>query len=145
MNWIENEFESCGQVPAAAALRRRFATSLSRQGATHLSILYVDCVAQVQRKPGNVEAWRLLGTVHAENDDDTQAIAAMAHALKADPTNAEVCPLCHPSSCLLYCAKLHLCAAARCTTSHVPRGRLSLVPLCNDAAHSSSSLQSASV
>ena len=45
---------------------------------------------QVQRKPGNVDAWRLLGTVHAENDDDTQAIAAMAHALKADPTNAEV-------------------------------------------------------
>ncbi len=45
---------------------------------------------QVQRKPDNVDAWRLLGTVHAENDDDTQAIAAMAHALKADPTNAEV-------------------------------------------------------
>ena len=118
---------------------------LSRQGATHLSILYVDCVAQVQRKPGNVEAWRLLGTVHAENDDDTQAIAAMAHALKADPTNAEVCPLCHPLQCLLCCAKLHLCATAKCTTSHVPRGRLSLVPLCNDAVHSCSSLQSASV
>ena len=47
----------------------------------------------MQRKPDNVDAWRLLGTVHAENDDDTQAIAAMAHALKADPTNAEVgCP-----------------------------------------------------
>ena len=145
MDWIENEFESCRQVPAAAALSRRFATSLSGQGATHLSILYVDCVAQVQRKPGNVEAWRLLGTVHAENDDDTQAIAAMAHALKADPTNAEVCPLCHPLQCLLYCAKLHLCATAKCTTSHVPRDRLSLVPLCSNAVYSCSSLQSASV
>jgi peroxin-5 len=28
--------------------------------------------AEVQRSPANVEAWRLLGTVHAENDDDQQ-------------------------------------------------------------------------
>ena len=49
--------------------------------------------AQVQRQPGHVDAWRLLGTVHAENDDDTQAIAAMGQALRADPTNAEVCYL----------------------------------------------------
>ena len=28
--------------------------------------------AEVQRQPQNVEAWRLLGTVHAENDDDQQ-------------------------------------------------------------------------
>ncbi len=27
----------------------------------------------MQRHPDNVEAWRLLGTVHAENDDDQQA------------------------------------------------------------------------
>lgn len=49
------------------------------------------CSLQVQRQPGHVDAWRLLGTVHAENDDDTQAIAAMGHALKADPLNSEVC------------------------------------------------------
>lgn len=49
-----------------------------------------SCLWQVQRQPGHVDAWRLLGTVHAENDDDTQAIAAMGHALKADPTNSEV-------------------------------------------------------
>ena len=29
--------------------------------------------AEVQRQPKNVDAWRLLGTVHAENDDDQQA------------------------------------------------------------------------
>jgi len=33
--------------------------------------------AEVRANPGNAEAWRLLGTVHAENDDDNQAIAAM--------------------------------------------------------------------
>lgn len=26
--------------------------------------------AEVQRNPDNVEAWRLLGTVHAENEED---------------------------------------------------------------------------
>lgn len=31
----------------------------------------------MQRNPGNAEAWSLLGTVQAENDDDQQAIAAM--------------------------------------------------------------------
>ena len=44
---------------------------------------------QVQRHPHNVEAWRMLGTVQAENDDDTQAIAALNRALQADPDNAE--------------------------------------------------------
>ena len=29
--------------------------------------------AEVQRSPRSVDAWRLLGTVHAENDDDVQA------------------------------------------------------------------------
>lgn len=30
--------------------------------------------AEVQRNPQNVDAWRLLGTVHAENDDDQQVV-----------------------------------------------------------------------
>jgi peroxin-5 len=36
------------------------------------------------------EAWRLLGTTHAENDDDRRAIAAMTKANEADPTDANV-------------------------------------------------------
>ena len=28
--------------------------------------------AEAQRNPSNVEAWRMLGTVQAENDDDLQ-------------------------------------------------------------------------
>jgi peroxin-5 len=46
--------------------------------------------AECQRNPGNAEAWRLLGTVQAENDDDQQAIAAMNRALAADPSNLDV-------------------------------------------------------
>jgi len=46
--------------------------------------------AAIRRDPQSVEAWRLLGTVHAENDDDKQAIAAMVRALEADPENLEV-------------------------------------------------------
>jgi peroxin-5 len=33
--------------------------------------------AVVAADPGAAEVWRLLGTVHAENDDDKQAIAAL--------------------------------------------------------------------
>jgi len=32
----------------------------------------------VQRQPGNVPAWLLLGTIHAENDDDLQVRPAAA-------------------------------------------------------------------
>ncbi|KAK9837124.1 hypothetical protein WJX81_004650 [Elliptochloris bilobata] len=46
--------------------------------------------AEVQRQPGNVPAWLLLGTIQAENDDDLQAIAAWNRALEAEPGNAEV-------------------------------------------------------
>ena len=76
------------------------AKSLFRHGILSEAMYALE--AEVQRKPDNVDAWRLLGTVHAENDDDTQAISAMARALKADPTNSEVgaCGLVHLSACL---------------------------------------------
>ena len=37
-----------------------------------------------------MQAWRLLGAAHAENDDDAQAIAAALRALEAAPNNAGV-------------------------------------------------------
>ncbi|WIA12458.1 hypothetical protein OEZ85_012493 [Tetradesmus obliquus] len=46
--------------------------------------------AEVQANPQNATAWRLLGTVHAENDDDRQAIAALDKALQASPDSLEV-------------------------------------------------------
>lgn len=36
------------------------------------------------------ESWRMLGMVHAENDDDKQAIASMVNAHAADPTNLDI-------------------------------------------------------
>ncbi|KAK9803033.1 hypothetical protein WJX72_010398 [[Myrmecia] bisecta] len=61
---------------------------LFRHGVLSEAVLALE--AEVQRSPGNVDAWRLLGIVHAENDDDQQSIAAMNKALAADPTNPEV-------------------------------------------------------
>lgn len=38
--------------------------------------------AEVQREPQNVDAWRLLGTVHAENDDDQQVPSSACHCVQ---------------------------------------------------------------
>ena len=46
--------------------------SLFQGGLLSEAVLALE--AEVQRQPQNVEAWRLLGTVHAENDDDQQVI-----------------------------------------------------------------------
>ncbi|GFR42462.1 hypothetical protein Agub_g3370, partial [Astrephomene gubernaculifera] len=61
---------------------------LFRQGILSEAALALE--AEVRAHPNNAEAWRLLGTVHAENDDDRQAIAAMMRAHSADPSNPEV-------------------------------------------------------
>jgi Flp pilus assembly protein TadD len=39
---------------------------------------------------GDAQSWRLLGAAHAENDNDSQAIAAALRALDAAPNNADV-------------------------------------------------------
>lgn len=61
---------------------------LFKAGILNEAVLALE--AECQRNPSNSEAWRLLGTVQAENDDDKQAIAAMNRALAADPQNPEV-------------------------------------------------------
>lgn len=61
---------------------------LFQQGLLTEAVLAIE--AECQRHPNNSEAWKLLGTVQAENDDDIQAIAAMNKALACDPTNLEV-------------------------------------------------------
>ncbi|KAJ6951031.1 hypothetical protein NC651_004632 [Populus alba x Populus x berolinensis] len=61
---------------------------LFRKGLLSEAVLALE--AEVLKNPDNAEGWRLLGTAHAENDDDQQAIAAMMRAHEADPTNLEV-------------------------------------------------------
>ena len=48
---------------------------LFRRGVLSEAVLALE--AEVQRSPRSVEAWRLLGTVHAENDDDIQVRAEL--------------------------------------------------------------------
>lgn len=62
--------------------------TLFQQGLLSQAVLAIE--AECQRNPGNAEAWKLLGTVQAENDDDIQAIAAMNRALACDPTQTDV-------------------------------------------------------
>lgn len=64
------------------------AKDLFRSGLLSEAVLALE--AEVQRNPANVDAWRLLGTVQAENDDDRQAIAAMSRCLLADPSALDV-------------------------------------------------------
>ncbi|XP_028794410.1 peroxisome biogenesis protein 5-like isoform X1 [Neltuma alba] len=61
---------------------------LFRKGLLSEAVLALE--AEVLKNSENVQAWRLLGVAHAENDDDQQAIAAMMRAQEADPTNLEV-------------------------------------------------------
>lgn len=43
--------------------------------------------AGVQRRPENDECWRYLGSCHAENDEDKQAIICLQKAIDCDPYN----------------------------------------------------------
>ncbi|KAL5577730.1 hypothetical protein UlMin_019429 [Ulmus minor] len=61
---------------------------LFRKGLLSEAVLALE--AEVLKNPENAEGWRLLGIAHAENDDDSQAIAAMMRAQEADPANLEV-------------------------------------------------------
>lgn len=45
--------------------------------------------AAVQKDPENVEAWRLLGQCHADNENERPAIAALTRTIELDPYNLE--------------------------------------------------------
>jgi peroxin-5 len=46
--------------------------------------------AAISKEIQVAESWHMLGLVHAENDDDKQAIASMVNAHAADPNNLDV-------------------------------------------------------
>lgn len=64
-------------------------TELFRNGLLSEARLALE--AEVQRQPGNVEAWRLLGTVHAENDNDQQVSIVTIHPCRIYSCNCRVC------------------------------------------------------
>lgn len=64
------------------------AKHLFRRGVLSEAVLALE--AEVARRPDHTDAWRLLGTAHAENEDDLQAIAAMDGALRSSPSDLEV-------------------------------------------------------
>lgn len=43
--------------------------------------------SEVSRDPDNSEAWRMLGSCHAENDQDDRAIDCLRRSIEADPFN----------------------------------------------------------
>ena len=71
-----------GRADAAAVGRDLF-----RRGVLSEAALALE--AAVRADPASCEGWRLLSTVHAENDDDRRAIAAATKAHEADPTDLE--------------------------------------------------------
>jgi len=58
---------------------------LSKKGDLMKAILAFE--AEVQRNPKNANAWRLLGKIHTECDDDDSAICALRQAVNLDPNN----------------------------------------------------------
>jgi len=72
-----------GEADPLATGKQLFRTGVLSEAALALE-------AALQRDPSCVEAWRLLGTVHAENDDDKKAINAMMEAMSAGPEDREV-------------------------------------------------------
>ena len=63
---------------------------LFRNGLLSEAVLALE--AEAQRSPGNVEAWRLLGTVHAENDDDQQVRHPLGVSADEPPSGALYVP-----------------------------------------------------
>jgi peroxin-5 len=45
--------------------------------------------AELTRNPETSEAWRLLGRLHADNDEDSKAIAALSRGFEIDPFNLD--------------------------------------------------------
>lgn len=63
------------------------ANNFYRNGEINQAILALE--ATLQNDPENAEAWALLGTCHAENDDDRIAIICLMKARECDPYNLD--------------------------------------------------------
>ncbi len=92
--YAEGEFSLEGQAagqdvdldedPSEEALFRK-GVEMYEAGDIQEAILAFE--AGVQKRPDNDECWRYLGTCHAENDEDKQAIVCLHKAIEIDPYN----------------------------------------------------------
>ena len=77
----ENKYSACSNCYDLAIEKERI-------GETDEAILLLEM--EVQRTPEHSEAWGLLGRLHAKNDEDSRAIAAMLRGLEIDPYNLDL-------------------------------------------------------
>jgi hypothetical protein len=68
--WVRAQLMMSPSLCSQASSGLRICVFQSLSGA--LSCFHPVAVLQVRQHPENAPAWRLLGTVHAENDDDRQ-------------------------------------------------------------------------
>ena len=89
-NEAEKETYSFAKENSYLDVENAFELALERekQGNTNDAILLLE--AEVMKNPEHSEAWGLLGKLHAKNDEDTRAIAAMLRGLAIDPYNLDL-------------------------------------------------------
>eukprot|EP00602_Paraphysomonas_sp_CaronLab_P013245 CAMPEP_0185040794 /NCGR_PEP_ID=MMETSP1103-20130426/39285_1 /TAXON_ID=36769 /ORGANISM="Paraphysomonas bandaiensis, Strain Caron Lab Isolate" /LENGTH=538 /DNA_ID=CAMNT_0027580233 /DNA_START=50 /DNA_END=1662 /DNA_ORIENTATION=+ len=80
----ENPYSNSSESQSAEDLFER-GLELYKQGQVGEAVLAFE--ASVSRDSENSEAWRMLGTCHADNDEDKRAIACLRRAVEADPFN----------------------------------------------------------
>jgi tetratricopeptide (TPR) repeat protein len=61
--------------------------TLFKNGNIKDAILSIE--AFVQQEPGNHEGWKLLGRIHAENDDDTRSIQSLNKSIEINPSDVD--------------------------------------------------------
>jgi len=76
----QNPFEDT-EDPFGLALKFR------EEGKITEAILALE--AQLHKTPDRIECWQLLGTLHADNDQDKEAIACHLKSIEIDPQNLE--------------------------------------------------------
>ncbi len=79
-------FESVSRAPVQDPESFAKGKALFQSGLLSEAVMALE--AEVQRNPQNVDAWRLLGTVHAENDDDQQV-----RSMTSGDLNLQYCTL----------------------------------------------------
>eukprot|EP01105_Mastigella_eilhardi_P018879 TRINITY_DN4405_c0_g1_i2.p1 TRINITY_DN4405_c0_g1~~TRINITY_DN4405_c0_g1_i2.p1 ORF type:complete len:665 (-),score=175.19 TRINITY_DN4405_c0_g1_i2:72-2024(-) len=103
-NWADDFAKEAGPASSGAVGEYAFADDASNPFLSHAAPLskgidlyqagnVADAIlafeAEIKHNPENAKAWQLTGLAHAENDNDTQATAALCKANELEPGNPE--------------------------------------------------------